>query len=474
MKRRCFDSLLPLAVSLLLIGCGPADDQVAEGGIAGTGVSMGRVSQIGSVYVNDIHYNTDNTRFVINGNENGDLTDIGVGMVVQVTGSKDSTTGTGVADQVVYESLLVGPVDILFEPTTHHIGIAGQTVHINDDTVIEDNLNNPALTVDQLLLNTLIEVSGYPSSPGEILATRIELKSYTDVYKVSGLVSAVASANGEFTVGGLTIDASAIAQLPAVGSFVKVEGPLPPGDGYFTAESVTPVQTSGLAGDGAEFTLEGVITTRLDPVTHLFSINGQTVDASLTPYSIDEMALAAGRMVKVDGIMDGDVLLAEEIELDTTRSARETIAFVLQNDTVDLDARTVTLMDKTVHITNSTIFENDRYGESTFSLDELQAGDFLAARVVDNNGELTATKLELDDAPYSYSASLKGYPKNLGGGQIEILGVTIDTSGISGYTFKRERTEVRGQYDLLTGILIATRIDGESDGDDDDDDDDDD
>ena len=165
-------------------------------------------------------------------------------------------------------------------------------------------------------------------------------------------------------------------------------------------------------------------------------------------------------MVKVDGVMNGVVLLAESIELDSAHSVREEIASDLSSGAVDLVARTVTLLDKTIHITNSTIFESDRQGESTFSLDDLAAGDYLSAKVVDHNGELTATKLELDGG-HSYNAALEGTPSNLGGNRIEILGVEIDTSGISGYTFKRERIKVKGNYDPNTRILTATRIEDE-------------
>lgn len=463
MKRAVTALLLTLLVAVAS-GCnGPVDPNVAEGGIGGSGISMGRVAQVGSVYVNGIQYDTNSTVFVINGSEvNQGLSDIAVGMVVCVTGSKDPTSGTGVAERIAYDSLLVGPMDSVFDSATNHIGIMGQAVHINADTVLEDNLNDPALTIDQVTAGTIIEVSGYPSSPGEILATRVELKATTSNYMVTGTVDGVT--NHSLTIGGLTIDASAVQEaIPAVGSYIRVLGSLPPSLGSFAAESIVPVSANTLATDGEPLSIEGVINTGLDASTHLFVVNGLEIDASYTPYGEDEMSLAAGRIVEVDGVMNGTELLALEIEVEASNTARGEVGAILENGAVDLDAKTITLLDNVVHITNSTIFESDRHGESTFSLSELEQGDFITAKVVDNNGELTATKLELDYTPSSYHAVLEGRPVNLGDHRIEILGVEIDTSGISGYTYSHDRIEVRGYYDPDNQVLTATRIEKEDD-----------
>ena len=50
------------ATSLLLSSCG-GGGTTSEGGIGGTGVSSGRVSQVGSVFVNGTHYDTDGAEF---------------------------------------------------------------------------------------------------------------------------------------------------------------------------------------------------------------------------------------------------------------------------------------------------------------------------------------------------------------------------------------------------------------------------
>jgi hypothetical protein len=468
--KRCLTKLLVVASSLLLSSCGGGSGTVAEGGIGGSGISMGRVAQVGSVYVNGIQYNTDNAQFVIDGNRSSTLNDIGVGMVVRVTGSRDTANATGVAESVVYDSLLLGPVDAIFDSKSH-IGVMGQEVHINPDTVFEDSTSGTTLTLETLPLDSLVEVSGFPDTlTGEILATRVVLKTSVSRYKVSGVAGDTDPLNtSQFNIGGLTIDTSA--SPPTAGTYVAVESSLPPDTSttppLFTAESVTTIGNSDgtIAADGQQVDLEGVITGGLDS-NDLFVVNGQIVDASLTPLSGEVLLLAAGRIVEIDGVMNGAILLAENIAVEASNSEREELSALLENGAVNIAASTVTIMGKTIHITNSTIFENDLGRSSTFSLSDLAAGDYLEAKVYDNNGELTATKLELDHAPSSppdYNAELEGTPSSLGGNTIEILGVEIDTNpSETNYHFDPndiKRIEVKGTYHPTTGTVKATSID---------------
>ncbi|MEJ2393510.1 MAG: DUF5666 domain-containing protein [Candidatus Thiodiazotropha sp.] len=465
--------LLVVASSLLLTSCGGGGGTVAEGGIGGSGISMGRVAQVGSVYVNGTQYNTDNTQFIIDGDNTSTLNDIGVGMVVRVTGSRDTTTNTGVAESVVYDSLLLGPVDVIFNSSTSHIGVMGQAVHINEDTVFENTILDDPQTLETLALNALVEVSGFPDTQtGEILATRVELKSSVSTYKVSGIASDVDPNNiSQFDIGGLTIDASSsISSIPAAGSYVAVESSLPPDTSstppLFTPESISIIGNGDgtVAADGAQVDMEGVITSGLDS-NDLFVVNGQIVDASLTPLSGETLQLAAGRVVEIDGVMNGTILLAETITLEVSTNEREELAALLQSGAVNIAASTVTIMGKTIHITNSTIFENDLGGSSTFSLSDLAVGDYLEAKVYDNNGELTATKLELEDPPHHYNAELEGIPSSLGGNTIEILGLEIDTNpSETHYHFDPndiQRIEVKGNYDPVSGTVTATSIEND-------------
>lgn len=462
--RRCLISLLLIATSLLLSSCGSGGGTTAEGGIGGSGISMGRVAQVGSVYVNGTHYNTDNATFSVDGDNTRTQADIAVGMVVRVSGTRDTATATGVAESIVYESLLIGPVDIVFNAGNSHIGVIGQTVHVNTDTVFENTIPSDTHTLETLPLDAMVEVSGFHNTQtGEILATRIEYRSSISNYKVSGIAGDVDHVNTtQFPIGGINIEASAVfSSIPVAGTYVAVESSQPPDTAItpniLTAESIHTLNTGAVAADGDLVDIEGVITSGLDS-NDLFVVNGQIVDASLTPLAGETMQLAAGRVVEVDGVMNGTILLAENIELEASNSDREEISALLESGAVDTAASTVTLMGKTIRITNFTIFEDDHEGSSTFALADLTTGDYLEAKVYDNNGELTASKLELDHPPHSHDAELEGNYGVLDATHIEILGVTIDISGITGFTFSGQRIEVKGDYDPASQILKATSI----------------
>ena len=55
-----------VAVTLLLSACVDTT-LVAEGGMTGTGISAGRITGFGSIYVNGVYYNVDKAAFYRNG-----------------------------------------------------------------------------------------------------------------------------------------------------------------------------------------------------------------------------------------------------------------------------------------------------------------------------------------------------------------------------------------------------------------------
>jgi hypothetical protein len=450
---RTLGTILLIVACLSLNSCG-GGNRVAEGGIGGTGISVGRVAQVGSVYVNGLHFNTDAAQFVVNGDDTKTLNDIDVGMVVRVTGTKDTATASGTAQIVEYSSNLTGPVETDID-ANHHRTIMGQQVQINPDTVFENSVQGSTVTLDTLQIDDLVDISGFRDGvSGEILATRVELISSPITYRVIGKTTLVNT--NTFAIGALHIQLNG-QSMPASGSYVKVTSSSPPAGGVLIADTLSVVSLDGsIAADGETVEIEGIIASGLDANDH-FVINGQTVDASLTSFSGDTTSLAAGRIVEVAGVMDGSILLAEEIELEATSEERQEIAALLESGSVDTTAATITLLGQVIQTDNDTIFENDTDEETTFTLSDLQVGDYLEAKVYDNNSVLTATKLELEDPPTAHDAELEGIPSFVAADQIRILNVLIDTSAVPGYdTSSTDRIEVKGNY--VGGIVEAIAI----------------
>ncbi|MCU7808303.1 MAG: hypothetical protein KZQ73_10610 [Candidatus Thiodiazotropha sp. (ex Semelilucina semeliformis)] len=356
MKRAITVFLLALSATVLT-SCGGGGSTVAEGGIGGTGVSMGRVTQVGSVYVNGIHYNTDSATFTVDDVTSPTLSDISVGMVVRVTGSSDPTAGTGVADTVEYDSLLKGPVDVAF--LANQLGAMGQVINVNADTVYEGTAGRPL--VDDLVIGDLIEVSGFTDGDsGTILATRIEVKSTITVYELTGDVTAISGTT--FQIGGLTIEAGLLT-IPPAGTYIEVEGSSPPTGMNFNADSISTIGNGDgtVADDGEDTEFEGQITTGLGDITgepNQFIVNSQIVEIQQPGTDFEGGStsdLTAGRIVEVEGVMNGTILLAEEIEIEASASEKSKIEGVLGVGNVDLTVNTVTLLDRVIQIDNATI-----------------------------------------------------------------------------------------------------------------------
>ncbi|MCG7975146.1 MAG: DUF5666 domain-containing protein [Candidatus Thiodiazotropha taylori] len=438
--------------ALYSCGGGSGGSQVADGGIGGTGVTQGRVTGFGSIFVNGIEYETDNASFTVN-NSDGTQDDLAIGMVVVINGSSDQASATGEAESVEYDSLLEGVVDSNDIATNNTLTIMNQTITVDADTVYENPFD--ATTLADLPVNSVVEVSGFTDGNGDILATRIEVESLGwsgDSLEVSGMVMNISGS--QFQIGNLTIEAGTLT-IPAEGTFVEVEGDSFAG-AVFEADSIE-IEGDGtnqVADDGYEVEIEGRITTALDNQDQ-FALNGQIVDASNTPFSGQTSQLTVGRIAEVEGVMDGTILIAEEIELKAEQSEKGEIAGILGSDNVDSSGGTVTLLGETIQVTSSTIMESDLEGEDSFTLAQLVSTDYLEAKIFSDNGQLVATKLKRKRPPENHTAEVEGMAEFIDQTTIRVFGVLVDTSNLE-YEFSEQRVEVEGDYS--NGVLIASKI----------------
>ncbi len=433
-------------------GGGGGGSQVADGGIGGTGVTQGRVTGFGSIFVNGIEYETDNASFTVN-NREGSQDDLAIGMVVVINGSSDQASATGEAESVEYDSLLEGVVGSNDIAVSNRLTIMNQSVVVDADTVYENAFD--ATTLAGLPVNSVVEVSGFTDGNGDILATRIEVESLGwsgDNLEVSGLVLSVSGSR--FQIGNLTIEAGAL-NIPGEGTFVEVAGDSFIG-GVFEADSIE-IEGDGtnqVAEDGEEVEIEGRITTALDSQDR-FALNGQTVDASNTRFSGRTSELTIGRLAEVEGEMAGSILIAEEIELKAEESEKGEIAGILGTGNLDSAAGTITLLGRTIRVTSATIMKSDLESEESFSLAQLEATDYLEAKLFSDNGQLIATKLERERLPESHTAEVEGIPELVDADTIRIFGILIDISNLE-YEFSEEKTEIEGDYS--NGVLVASKI----------------
>ncbi|MET0090767.1 MAG: DUF5666 domain-containing protein [Candidatus Thiodiazotropha sp.] len=461
------------AILVLLVSCGGGGDgQVAEGGIGGTGVSQGRVTGYGSVFVNGIEYETDQAEFLVDG-RSATQQDIAVGMVVRIDGSTNPDGATGDAYQVTYSSQIIGVIEANRISTDSALDVMGQIVDVDPDTVFDNPLD--ATPLESLPVNAVAEVSGFTDGGGEILATRIAVRSLAwsgETLRVTGL--ALNPSDTTFNIGQLLVSLNASLTMPSEGELVTITGSRFSGSA-FEAESLDILGQgpSPVADDGESVEIEGRITSALDVLDRL-AVDGQWVDASATGYSGSTDRLTEGRIVKVKGEMQDSILIATEIELRYEEdSERGEMGGGIDTRLIDAQGNTLVLLGQTIQVTSSTILESDLEDESSFTLAELNDTDYLQARVYTRDGMLIASKLERRRSPRDYSGEIEGPAEPVDANTIRIFGVPVDVSGVS-YTATSGRVEVRGDY--LDGVLVASRIEqeeDESDGDGDREDDDD-
>jgi hypothetical protein len=450
--------LVTMTIGVSAIGlysCGSSGSSpIADGGIGGTGITQGRITGFGSVFVNGTEFNTDDASFTVN-----DLaatqSDLAVGMVVRISGASDSATATGTADTITYDSLIEGLINSNDIAQSNTLTVMQQSITVDGDTVYENPID--ATLLEDLPIDSELEVSGFTDGSGAILATRIEVKSLAwagDELEISGVISGLSVTT--LQIGDLLIDASSIQTIPTEGTFVEVKGSSFSGD-LFVAQSIEIEDESNsvVAENGVEVEIEGQITQSLD-ADNLFTLNNQVVDASATSLSGATSQLTLGRMAEVEGVMDGEILIAEEIELKASSSEKGEISGALGIGNVDITASTVTLLGRTIQVDNSTMMENEAGEYSSFTLEELISSDYLEASVFSDNGTLVASKLKLEQLPLNYTAAVEGIPNFINSSTIEIFGITIDTSRVDDYSFSSQSIEVEGNF--VDGVLIADRI----------------
>ena len=381
--------------------------------------SVGVITGFGSVFVNGVEYDTSSSRISRDGVQ-GDESDLAVGMVVKVMGSDDGVNG--VALNIEADDEMEGIVqanNITAGASTGTLDIMGQTVTVNADLIFESKVAG-INSVDQIPVDSIVEVSGFSDGNGNVTATRIEVKAadlasylidHADGIEVKGNINNLDSGAMTFTLGNMTVDYSG-ATLDVTGGladalYVEVKSVAGiDGNGNLVASKVE-LENEGEAGyDGEEdedFEIRGLIATGFDGTS--FTIDGTRIiiDSGTELDDISSANLTPGTEVEVEGRFDanGD-LLADEISMEAEADAEinGTIASVSSSG---VNTGSITLVDGTVIlINNDTVMHDSRDNGmmpvEQFNLSFLGNGDFVEMRVyTDANGDLVAAKLERDD-----------------------------------------------------------------------------
>jgi len=393
-------ALIPLFLALNACGGGSGID-VADGGITGTGITAGRITNFGSIIVNGVHFNVDNATFLRDG-ENSLESDFLIGEYVVIKGDINPSGASGIGDEVIFNDVLEGQITLASTDGVT-LEVLGQKVSTDQLSVLHgfDNL------ID-FSVGNIVEVSGVRDSNGEIIASSIELKQTTFILgssenEVKGVVSSVNQVQQTLQINNIVIDFSSAelddfaGGIPVAGQFVEVNSNEQISGNILKAFKIELEDESLSIPNNAEVEIEGLIT-RFNSATD-FDVNGLPVTSnSSTEYQDGVVSdLALNVLLEVEGAVNSSgTLVADEIKFKDLDNEAELEGSI---QSIDLQSNEIVVLDKTVFIDISTLMrDNSDLEVSPLTINDLGIGDNVKLRGLTlTNGEIFATRLERED-----------------------------------------------------------------------------
>ncbi len=416
---------LPL---LFIMACGGGGDtNVAGGGIGGTGMSSGPISAFGSIFVNGIEFETDDTIIIVNGQETTE-SDLKIGMVVQVEGTIDPNSNTGNASRISFNENVKGPIQEIDDDT---LIVLGQTVTVDRLTVLDS-----IIEVTELKVGDVVNVSGLVDAEGTIHATRIVRESSIAEFEIVGQVEQLDLAKQTFVIGSLTIDYSHVLILEVSGGvlnnglMVEVKGQFAGAfpDDVLMASSVQ-TEDDFLSGEvGTIIDIAGFITrfnNRFDFEVAQLSVT-TTAQTVFLFGNADDLALDV--KVEVEGKLDANgVLILEEVIFASKRTPSGRLE--IEADVENISNQNITLLGLSIETTHSTQFVDRRDDKVPFGLQDLRIGDRVEMRVFLDLATDTLIAENLVREEENGQVALEGPVDNVDAnvGTLTILGLTVQT-----------------------------------------------
>lgn len=340
---------LLLAGSALISACGGGGDSSAGAPTeSATAFVEGPISGFGSIIVNGVRYD-DSVAAVLDDDDVSHGRDaLKLGMMVAIDATAvDRTAGSGQALRIRFGSEIVGPVESV-DVAAGTLRLLGQTVRITATTVFDDSLGGGLAA---LAIGRVLEVHAlFDAASGQYIATRIEDDDDARRYRLRGSVANLDTAARSFNLGGALISYAALApaDVPAGlanGQRVRVQLQTTPVAGQWVAVALRSGQRKLQDRDEAE--LQGTVTAFTS--TAAFEVNGVPVNAASARFPDGSAGVVLGAQVEVEGHMQGGVLVAHEVEIES-RHAGERDGFELHGAISALDSGSQTFMLRGVRV----------------------------------------------------------------------------------------------------------------------------
>ncbi len=395
--------LLLLLITLTACNGDGSSNQFANG-IGGTGVTMGRVTAFGSIYVNGIKFNTDNATFIRDGISAKQQDDFNTGEIVKVIGNVNTNKKTGIATEVIFSDVLEGTVSALANESENQIEIMGQTVSTDKLTVFHGFEQ-----LSDLFLGNLVEVSGFVTKKG-ITATSIKLIadsfSIDNTLEVEGYIDQLDTSTQTFKLNQLTVN-YANAEFKNILEQQIEEG------SYLIIRTQQEINNKNLQASeielfdnqlevGVSYELEGYIT-EFDSEDN-FKIDIDTIHTNADTIFIEgsKNDLNLDSHIIVTGTVNAEhILIAEEIKIfDTTLE----VSVEANIEAIDLVNNKIIILGQTIAINDYTLLSDDTREEFVFlDLQQFIVGETVFITAHYEGNRLIAdrlSKIPTDDLVY--------------------------------------------------------------------------
>ncbi|MDH5468953.1 MAG: DUF5666 domain-containing protein [Gammaproteobacteria bacterium] len=455
-----FSTVFSALLVSLVVACG--DEQLAGGGIGGTGITSGTVTGFGSVFVNGVEFDTsgaarmvDDVASVSNGFD--DITVMKQGMVVTVTGTVNPDGVTGTATSVDFDEVIEGPIGTVPVEDADMIlktfDILGTNVIVNRNTTVFVDTDYVSITHDDV-----IEVSGFFDASGNLVATLVDKEgvlSPGSTVEVHGVVSGF---NGidTFKLGPVTVVYDGITvfdKLPGTvsdGQFVEASGTLT-GARMINAARIE-LEDDALIQAGP-VSLEGIVT-RFGSTAD-FMVGGQQVNASAAVFVPVTLAATIDKdsRVEITGTVAGTVLTAAVVEDrgGAVKVGGRVNSVDTQYMTVDVEVVSGEPFVR-ININTRTQLEDELGGPQPFTLSSLRQGDEVIIEGLSGAGNsVDAKQLKrkvLDK--YELKAMTQSATGDNSSGAVTLLGVTFSTNGSTRFEDSNDQTFPNGGDDFYS------------------------
>jgi len=208
--------------------------------------------------------------------------------------------------------------------------------------------------------------------------------------------------------------------------------------------------------------IEGLVTAFTDRDN--FEVSGVTIDASTAEFEPSALAntLAIGDRVEVEGDIQNEVLIAEEVK---GRGGNIRIEAFVDSRVVGTGQVTLELAPGrmvTIETSASTVYQDDRDEVSNFGLDDLQEGDYVRIQA-DQATSITANEIKRKGREDKIKITAVVGLTDPMAETITLLGVTFATNGGGDTEFEQDAESgdmplTSGQFFSNAGVVARTAV----------------